>query len=537
MIRETQSNADESTRAIDAATRRRFLGGIGTTGIVGGVGLTGTASALLGDVVDGLTSVGGTLVDDTLDLESDAIQDVIVVFEENEDADRLLSLDVVVGRFAVLPMAYAELTGSLIETVAGWDEVRYVSANYELEYHNDDARTDTRADQVQAGDKLESAYTGENAHAVVIDSGVAGAHSDLEDNLQANLQYVGIPEVTEPLWWQDVSALDSDASGHGTHCAGSVAGDGSRSDGEYAGMAPDADLTVYSCGVAGLLIVYIVAAYDDMLRRQREGDHDVQVVSNSYGPVDDDRPFIPDDPTNVATWHAHEEGILPVFAAGNSGPEEGTLNQFTKAPHVLGVAATHDDQTVTEFSSRGRPQDGSWDEDNYDREEAYENLTTYHDGTSEDEIDGPLGIYRNGVAAKGGDVMSTLNPTDPLNVVEPDDELYYGLMSGTSMSCPVAAGCATLVVDAYYENHGEYPDPIDVLTTLEATANEDYDEATSLLEEVSPLEDTAVEDVVETYTAESVGAGYVDALAAVERAEDGDLAGFDEIEIASGTHE
>jgi serine protease AprX len=76
-----------------------------------------------------------------------------------------------------------------------------------------------------------------------------------------------------------------------------------------------------------------------------------------------------------------------------------------------------------------------------------------------------------------------------------------------------------------------------VLTTLEATANEDYDEATSLLEEVSPLEDTAVEDVVETYTAESVGAGYVDALAAVERAEDGDLAGFDEIEIASGTHE
>ncbi|WP_306052760.1 S8 family peptidase [Natronococcus wangiae] len=509
MTRDTPSPATGSTR-------RRFLAGAGTAGVVGGIGLTGSASALLGDAIGGLVSIGDTLVDDALDLESDEEQEVIVVFEENEDADRLLNLDVLVGRFAVLPMAYAELTGPLIERVAGWDDVRYVSANYELEYYNDDARASTRADQVQAGEGLESGYTGENAHAVVIDSGVDGAHPDLEENLQANLQYVGIPEVTEPLWWQDVGFVDSDNSGHGTHCSGSVAGNGSASDGEYAGMAPDADLTVYSCGAGGLLVVYVVAAYDDMLRRQQEGEHDVQVVSNSYGPVDDDRPFVPDEPTNVATWHAHEAGILPVFAAGNSGPENGTLSQFAKAPHVLGVAATHADQTVTDFSSRGRSQDGSWDHDNYDRETAYENLTALHAETDEDEVDGPLGIYRNGVAAKGGDVMSTLNPADPLNAVEPDDELYYGLMSGTSMSCPVTAGCATLVVDAYVENHGEAPRPIDVLTTLEATA---------------------VEDVHDTYTAESVGAGYVDALAAVERAEAGDLAGFDEIEIAPGNHE
>ncbi|MFC4438995.1 MULTISPECIES: S8 family peptidase [Natrialbaceae] len=507
----------ETPSATDGSTRRRFLAGTGAAGLVGGIGLTGSASALLGDAVDGLVSVGETLVDDTLDLESDEEQETIVVFESNEDADRLLELEAIVGQFAVLPMAYAELTGPLIETVAGWDEVRYVSSNYELEYHNDDAREDTRSTQVREGEGLETAYTGENAHAVVIDSGVDGAHPDLEDNLQANLQYVGIPEVNEePLWWQDVGFVDSDNSGHGTHCSGSVAGDGSVSDGEYAGMAPDADLTVYSCGAGGLLIVYIVAAYDDMLRRQREGDHDVQVVSNSYGPIEDDQPFVPDDPTNVATWHAHEAGILPVFSAGNDGPEEGTLSQYAKAPHVLGVAATHADQTVTDFSSRGRSQDGSWDHDNDDRGTAYENLTALYEGVPEDEIDGPLGIYRNGVAAKGGDVMSTLNPADPLNAADPDEELYYGLMSGTSMSCPVTAGCATLVVDAYLENHGENPDPIDVLTTLEAAA---------------------VEDVHDTYTAESVGAGYVDALAAVERAEAGDLAEFGEIEIAAGSRE
>ncbi len=205
-----------------------------------------------------------------------------------------------------------------------------------------------------------------------------------------------------------------------------------------------------------------------------------------------------------------------MFSAGNSGPERGTLNQYATAPHVLGVGATHADQTVTDFSSRGRPQDGSWEQDNYDRHAAYENLAALHDGTPENEIEGPLGIYRTGVAAKGGDVMSTLNPADPLNVADPDDKRYYGPMSGTSMSCPVTAGCATLVVDASLEAHGEAPDPIHVLTTLEATA---------------------VETVHDTYTAESVGAGYVDALTAVQRAESGELAGFDEVDLAPGSRE
>ncbi|MFC4543207.1 S8 family serine peptidase [Halosolutus amylolyticus] len=503
---------------IDRRTRRTVLGGIGT-GIAGSVALSGTGAALdLGDALDGHLAVGDTLVDDDLDLASETFQQVLVVFESNADVARLEALDVEVAiGFDVLPIGYAELPGSLIETVAGWDAVRYVSANYDLEYHNDDARGDTNADAVQAGEGLETGYTGENVHVALVDSGIDGLHPDLESNLAGNYRYVGVPEVQdEPLWWEDVGPVDTDTSGHGTHCAGSVGGTGDRSDGEYTGMAPDADLTMYSAGAGGLLLVFLVSAYDDLLRRQREGEHDIQVVSNSYGPVDDDRPFVPDDPANVATWHAHEAGILPVFSAGNSGPDHGTLNQYAKAPHVLGVAATDADEAVADFSSRGRPQDGSFDADNYDRETAYENLTRRYEGVPADEIAGPLGIYRNGVAAKGEDVMSTLNPADPLNVAEPDGERYYGLMSGTSMSCPVTAGCAALVYDAVVETRGETPAPMDVLVTIEATADETRRDS---------------------YTAEAVGAGYVDALAAVERAEADDLAGFDEVDLAPGSAE
>ncbi|MFC6768153.1 S8 family serine peptidase [Natrinema soli] len=502
-------------------TRRTVLEAFGT-GVAGTVAFSGTAAGLegtlVGDALEGVVTVGDTLVDDDLDLESDVLQEVLIVFESTADLVRLEALDVAVAvGFDVLPIGYAELPGSLIETVAGWDAVRYVSSNYDLEYHNDDAREDANADAVQAGEGLETPYTGDNVHVALIDSGIDGSHPDLQANVAANYQYVGVPVVQDdPLWWQDVGGVDTDASGHGTHCAGSVGGTGVRIDGEYAGGAPDADLTMYATGL-GLSIVFIVAAYDDLLRRQREGEHDVQVVSNSYGPAQDDRSFVPDDPVNVATWHAHEAGLLPVFSAGNDGPDAGTLNQYATAPHVLGVAATDDEGAVADFSSRGRPQDGSYDADNYDRGAAYENLTAFHEGSPEEEIDGPLGVYRNGVAAKGEDVTSTLDPYDALNLTTPDEALYYGPMSGTSMSCPVTAGCAALVYDAALEGQtDDAPDPIDVLVTLEATADERR---------------------LESYTAESVGAGYVDAHAAVVRAETGDFATFDEIEIAPSSSE
>ena len=64
-------------------------------------------------------------------------------------------------------------------------------------------------------------------------------------------------------------------------------------------------------------------------------------------------------------------------------------------------------------------------------------------------------------------------------------------------------------MDAYYQNHGEYPDPIDVLNTLEAEA----------------------EDVHDSYTVESIGAGFVDAYDAVKRAENGEWASFGEVKL------
>lgn len=462
------------------------------------VGATGVGTfATTGTVAAGL-SLGG-----------DDLQETLVTFDSIDDVERLDDLDLVEGYYAFdeVPVGYSILTGDQIATIADWEEVRSITPNEELEFEHDDARPDTRASDVHDGVGLETPYTGENVHVAVVDTGVDGAHADLEDAIEANWQWVGDPLAETGDLWIDAGVTNTDDVGHGTHCIGSVSADGTESDGEYAGMAPDVTITSYAAN-ASLTVLKAVSAYDHLLAGQRAGDHEIHVASNSYGAGPGD--YDPYDPLNVAMWKCYEEGVLITFSAGNDGPDDDTLGQRKQAPYALSVAATHADQSVTDFSSRGA------DDGNHDRQEALDNLTDYYSGVPEGDL-GTFELNRPAVAAKGDDVMSTLNPVQPLWVTGDDDELWYGLLSGTSMANPVAAGCAALVIDAYVENHGTVPDPIDVINTLEATADPD---AADGVEEP---------DGTDEYSSANAGAGYVDALAAVERAEDGDLASFDEV--------
>jgi serine protease AprX len=450
-----------------------------TTAITGGAGSAAAATAP---------------IDDTLDPDSDDAQDALVVFDSNDAIDDLAGLNLLDGflGFDVLPVAFARLTSSQLREVASWPTVRYVEANRDLDYHNEDARDLVGAETVQT----DRGYDGSSAHVAVIDSGVDGDHPDL-GAVEHNYQWLGNP-LGSPTLWAPTGPLDTDSIGHGTHCTGTIAGDGTASDGEDRGMAPGATITSYSSGAA-VSILKAAAAYDHLLANHADS---VDIVSNSYGSASASD-YNPDGTLERATYEAFDAGMLPVISAGNSGPGYDTLNDYAKAPHVLSVAATNDQRAVTDFSSRGRAASTGA---NFDRETALANLQSYYDSGS---ASGPVGLYRNGVGAPGNLVDSTMSPGDALQSSNQDQDIWYAQISGTSMSCPVTSGSAALVVDAYRQNgHGD-PTPLELLNTIEATAYEaraDYNPA-------------------------SMGAGFVDAAAAVERAADGDLAGFDDVTI------
>jgi len=134
-----------------------------------------------------------------------------------------------------------------------------------------------------------------------------------------------------------------DADGHGTHIATTIAGDsvsasifGTRI-AEISGIAPRARIAVYkACWVkpgerrASCTTADLAKAIDDAVA---DG---VDIINYSVGSLETDL-TAPDD---MALLNALDAGVLSVVAAGNEGPELGTIGSPSSAPWVLTVAAS-----------------------------------------------------------------------------------------------------------------------------------------------------------------------------------------------------
>lgn len=69
-------------------------------------------------------------------------------------------------------------------------------------------------------------------------------------------------------------------------------------------------------------------------------------------------PFRPNEPIHRATRRATELGVLCIFAAGNGGPAQGSINPWSIAPWVVSVGAcTADGELLADVSGRGIPGD------------------------------------------------------------------------------------------------------------------------------------------------------------------------------------
>jgi serine protease AprX len=366
------------------------------------------------------------------------------------------SLSVGGFHFQQLPMAGVLALAGDIDTIAALPKVQSVWLNEELAYDNDRSTDITGVNRLRTDPNLRSdmglPYSGRGITVLVNDSGVDGQHPDLPypekvvQNVAAQTNLNSLSPLLPVSYIEDIPDTDI-LGGHGTHVAGTIAGTGAASGGQFAGVAPGANIIGYGSG-AGLFILDTLGGFDYALVNQFR--YNIRVISNSFGsPGDTGTAFDPNHPTNIATRRLAERHIIVVFSAGNSGPGEDTITgNFKKAPWVVTVGAGDSQGNLANFSSRG-----------------------IRDGGGEVEIGGELlsWVDRPNIVAPGVSVISARAKSDPLSTLSLLDGdptwVYYHALSGTSMAAPHVSGIVALMLEA---------NPMlswrDVIEILEATA-------------------------------------------------------------------
>ncbi|MFU8842893.1 MAG: S8 family serine peptidase [Bacteroidales bacterium] len=266
-------------------------------------------------------------------------------------------------------------------------------------------------------------FEGEGVVVGVIDTGVNYNHADLQSHMWTHPSY--------PYFGYDFVNGDNnpmDDHGHGTHCAGTVAGDGTA--GSQTGMAPKAKimaLKVLSSGGSGSESGVWAAV-------QFGVDYGADVLSLSLGWQ---QSWGPDRQSWRNSFNnALAAGVISSVAAGNEGTLPGVPNNL-RTPGDVPPPWLHPDQTTTGGLS-GVVSVGATDSgDNIASFSSRGPVTWQTVNPFNDYPYNPgMGLLRPDVTAPGVDVKScTYN-----------NNFGYTFMSGTSMATPGVAGVMALLL-------------------------------------------------------------------------------------------
>lgn len=230
-------------------------------------------------------------------------------------------------------------------------------------------------------------FDGKGVTVAVVDTGV-NEHNDLKGRVIDGKNYI---DATKP---------PRDDHSHGTHCAGSVAGDGTA--GTQTGVAPKATImavkVLSSSGSGAWSNLWL--GIEEVIGSQ------AKVVSMSLGGFPDQTTR---DRLRLACKNAIDAGLIPVIAAGNSGSSASTIGSPGDVPEVITIGATDVNDAIAYFSSRGPTK--AWSGETFVKP----------------DVSGP-----------GVDVKSCSH----------SNLSGYTNMSGTSMATPHVAGLTALLVQA-----------------------------------------------------------------------------------------
>jgi serine protease AprX len=325
----------------------------------------------------------------------------------------------------IVGAASATLTGRALINLAKDKDVAYISRDATLKATadvSDGVRLAQTPGIVEVGAPSAWSTYGVTGHGVgiaVVDSGVA-PHPDLAGRIVAAIDFTSAAPT--------VSAVPlGDLGGHGTHVAGLAAGNGTASGGEYTGVAPQAniiDVRVIDANGSSNISTVLRGLQWVLANR---ATYNIRVVNLSLGAPAGQSYTV--DPLATAAEILTFAGIAVVVAAGNSGPDAGTVSSPGYDPYVITVGAVDDngtdlvtDDSIASFSSRGPTADGA------------------------DKPD---------LVAPGRKMVSLRSAGSALDLLYPERQVTatggtsadYFRLSGTSMAAPVVAGAIALMLE------------------------------------------------------------------------------------------
>ena len=301
--------------------------------------------------------------------------------------------------------------------------------------------------KVQADQVWDLGYEGEDIIVAIIDTGVNYNHLDLKTHLWEHPDYPNHG-------WNYISNSNNpmDDHGHGTHCAGTVAGDGTA--GSQTGMAPKAKimaLKVWNSGGSGT-VTQMCSGFEFAVEH---GAHVASMSGGKHGGGDNaERIQFRNTMINVL-----EAGVVASIAAGND--HEGVY--YSAIPNQVRVPANcpppwlHPDQTTTGGTSAVIAVGATNINDNIASFSSWGPATWQSiSGFNDYPYNPGMGLIRPDVCAPGVDIKS---------LAYNNNSGYVSGWDGTSMATPCVAGVIALMLSKNPELT-----PAEICEILETTA-------------------------------------------------------------------
>ena len=314
---------------------------------------------------------------------------------------------------------YDGYTKSSIASIAAEPSVAWIGPQPSLTIWNDQSRNHMNINAMEQ--YYTTALDGSGQIVAVADSGLDHDHGDFGNRIIGNVDVIG-----------DGSTADAH-SGHGTHVACTVLGDGTR--GNYEGIAPKAELYFQAMendnngnfqwsSINNMLNT----AYSNGARTHTNSWGSSS--SSDWGAYTSTSEDVDDRARYYDQYYSGREGLTVLFAAGNDGPDSDTIGAPGTAKNTITVGNSQNrysgaPNSIMDGSSRG-PVD---------------------DGRIKPDILAPGGYVRSCRAQEATDIGGATWTSN-----------WYLEYTGTSMATPNAAGTAALIRE-YITEVAQRPEP------------------------------------------------------------------------------